>query len=618
MQAAVNPGYDWFEKPDSNWLLLMGRLRPGVGLAQARAQVGTLAIQGAIDLTGGSLSADEARDVWRTGVMIELGGRGFSALRSQFSRPLLTLMIVVGLVLLIACANVANLLLARATSRRKEISVRLAIGASRARLVRQLLTESVLLAALGGAVGLFLAYAGTGLFLRLASGGGSPVPLDVRPNTAMLAFTAGISLLTGILFGLTPALRTTRVDLSSALKESGRGVAGSSGCQLGKLLVVAQVALSLLLLVGAGLFVRSLMNLEALDVGYSRSHIAVLRVDPTASGYATVQELPMSRRLIEHLHSIPGVTGVTVSENGIFVGTDSGSNGFQVEGYTSTRKEDFVASVDQIGPHYFSIVGVPILAGRDFDERDVAGSPHVAVINQTMARFYFGNRNPIGKYILDDGTRFTIVGVAKDMKERALKSVTEKRYYLPFYQISGRIYGFNFELRTRGDAAQVLAAIRHETQSFDNNLKIVNLAPVSRLIDQSITDERLIAQLSGFFGVLALLLAATGLYGVMAYATSRRANEIGLRMALGADRREVIRMVLRETLVLVAAGIAVGLPAALVAGRMVASTLSRVSASDPATLGAAAVVLLAVALLAGGVPAYRASRIDPISALRQE
>jgi predicted permease len=618
MQAAVSPGYDWFEKPDGNWLLLMGRLRRGVGLAQARAQIGTLAIQGAIDLTGGSLSADEARDVWRKGVTVEPGGRGFSALRSQFSRPLLTLMIVVGLVLLIACANVANLLLARATSRRKEISVRLAIGASRERLVRQLLTESVLLAALGGAAGLFLAFAGTPLFLRMAAGGGSPVPLDVHPNTAMLAFTAGISLLTGILFGLTPALRSTRVDLSSALKESGRGVAGNSGWRLGKLLVVAQVALSLLLLVGAGLFVRSLMNLETLDVGYSRSHIAVLRVDPTASGYPLPQQLPLTRRLLEHLRSIPGVTGVTVSENGIFGGTDSGSSGFQVEGYTSTRKEDLVASVDQIGPHYFSVVGVPILAGRDFDERDVAGSAHVAVINQTMARFYFGNRDPVGQAIVDDGTRYTIVGVAKDMKERALKSVTERRYYLPFYQITDRIYGFNFEMRTRGDAAQTIAAIRRETQAFDGNLKILSLAPVSRLIDQSITDERLIAELSGFFGALALLLAATGLYGVMAYAISRRASEIGLRMALGADRASVIAMVLRETFVLVAVGIAIGLPVSLLAARFIAASLAQVSASDPVTIGGATVVLLLVALVAGWVPAHRASRIDPLASLRME
>jgi predicted permease len=618
LQAAVNPGYDWMNKADIHWLLLMGRLRPGVGLAQARAQIGALVIQRTIETAVPALSAEDALDLRRQTVMVESGSRGFSALRRQFSRPLLMLMIVVGLVLLIACANVANLQLARAANRRKEISVRLAIGASRWRLVRQLLTESVLLAALGGGAGMLLAAAGCGVLLRLASLSGSPVPLDVHPNGAMLAFTAGVSLLTGVLFGLAPALRSTRVDLGPALKESARSVAGGSGWKLGKLLVVAQVALSLLLLVGAGLFIRSLINLETLDVGYSRSNMAVLRIDPTASGYPIPQHLALSRRLLERLQSIPGVTGVTVSENGIFGSTDSGSDGLQVEGYSSTRKEDLTASVDQVGPHYFRIVGVPILAGREFDERDAGNSQRVAVINQTMARFYFGNRDPLGKYLTDGGIRLTIVGVARDMKERDLKSVTERRYYLPFFQITDQVYGFNFEMRTRGDAAQMIAAIRRETQSFDSNLKILSVAPVDRLIDQSIIEERIIAQLSGFFGLLALVLAATGLYGVMAYAISRRANEIGLRMALGADRANVIGMVLKETLVLVAAGIAIGLPAALIAGRLIAGSLSHVNGSDPVIVTVATGVLLLVALIAGWMPAHRASRIDPLAALRQE
>jgi predicted permease len=615
MKAAVNPGYDWYTKNDGHWLLLMGRLRPGVGLAQVSAQIGRLVVQNTIDMANPALSADDVRDLRSMKVTVGPGGRGFSSMRSQIARPLVTLMIVVGLVLLIACANVANLQLARAASRRKEISVRLAIGASRARLVRQLLTESTLLAALGGILGLALAYGGAVLLLHLTGG---PANFDIQPNGAVLAFTGGVSLLTGILFGLTPALHSTRVDLAPALKESSRGVTASRGWQLGKLLVVGQVALSLLLLVGAGLFLRSLLHLETKDVGYARANLAVLRVDPTASGYPIPDQLPLARRLIERLSSIPGLTGVTVSENGIFGSTDSGSDGLAVEGYQSTRKEDLTASVDQIGPQYFRVVGVPILSGREFDERDTAGSPPVAIINQTMARFYFGNRDPVGKHIIDGDTGITIVGVARDMKERSLKAATERRYYLPFYQISGRIFGFNFEMRTRGDAAQMAAAVRRETQMVDPNLKIVSLETVSSLIDKSISDERLVAQLAAFFSGLALLLAATGLYGVMAYAVSRRASELGLRMALGASQGDVIGMVLRETLVLVAAGVAIGLPAAWLAARLVASSLAQVSASDPVTLGGATLVLLLVALLAGWLPAHRASRIDPLTALRQE
>ena len=616
MKAAVNPGYDWYTKNEAHWLLLMGRLRRGVGMAQAREQIRALTLQNTIEMANPALSADDVRELRSLNVMVEPGGRGFSAIRSQIARPLVMLMIVVGLVLLIACANVANLQLARAASRRKEISVRLAIGASRARLMRQLLTESTLLSAIGGILGLATAYGGFLVLLRLTGSG--PVNLDVQPNPRILAFTAGVSFFTGILFGLAPALRSTRVDLAPALKENSRGVTASRGWQLGKLLVVGQVALSLLLLVGAGLFLRSLLHLETKDVGYVRSNLAVLRVDPTASGYPIPAQLPLARRLLERLRSIPGLTGVTVSENGIFGSTDSASDGLEVEGYHSERKEDLTASVDQIGPGYFHVVGVPMLEGREFDEHNTAGSPPVAIINETMARFFFGNRDPVGKHIIDGGTSITIVGVARDMKERSLKAATERRYYLPFYQISGRIYGFNFEMRSRGDAAQIIAAVRRETQMFDPNLKIVSLATVSSLIEKSIGDERIVAQLAAFFGGLALLLAATGLYGVMAYAMSRRASELGLRMALGASRSDVIGMALRETLVLVGAGVGIGLPAALLAARLVSASLDNVSTSDPATLAGSTLVLLIVALAAGWVPAHRASRIDPVVVLRQD
>jgi len=617
MQAQVNPGDPRLANRNANWLLLMGRLKPGANLAGVRTEMTMLVRQALIDYAGGKPTADQLREIQSQVVEVQPGAKGFSNLRKRVSKPLITLMTVVGLVLLIACGNVANLLLARASNRGREISVRLAVGASRSRLVRQLLTESALLASMGGAVGLLMAALGSSLLLRMASDGPDPIPLDVRPNLAVLAFTAGVSVLTGILFGLVPALRSTRVDLAPSLKESSRSVSGS-GFQLSKLLVVGLVVLSLPLLVGAGLFIRSLMNMQTLDVGYSRSHLALLEVDPGASGYTTRQQMPMVERLLERLRSIAGVSGATVSENGIFSGTDSGTSSLRVEGFNSTRKEDMASRFDQVGPHYFQVVGVPLIAGRDFNERDKAGSPQVAIINEVMARFYFGNRNPVGTAMRNGNDRYTIVGVVKDMKERELKGKMERRFYLPLYQETGRIDSFNVEVRTRGDAAQLIAAVRNETQAFDRNLKILSLEPVSVLIDRSISEERLIAQLSGFFGVLALLLAATGLYGVMAYTTSRRANEIGIRMALGADRGEVIGMVLRETLVLAVAGIAIGLPATLAATRLIGSTLVGLGANDPPTFAVAMLLMLVVSVAAGFAPAQRASRIDPMAALRQE
>jgi predicted permease len=434
----------------------------------------------------------------------------------------------------------------------------------------------------------------------------------------VLAFTGGVSLLTAMIFALVPAVRTTAVELSPALKENARGLQ-RGGWPLGKVLVVGQVALSLPLLVGAGLFGRSLANLEALDVGYSRDNLVLLNADLRASGYATTaQQLSLTRALIEHLRSVPGVLGASVSENGLFSGTDSTTEGLQVDGFQPARREDSSSRFDQVGPHYFQDVGIPILAGRNFDERDVGGAPAVAIINDTMARFYFAERDPIGKTIRNGGDRYMIVGVVRDSRQRDLKAKAERRFYLPLFQADDAIAAFNFEIRTRESAAQMIPALRRQLEVFDRNLKVTSLEPVRTLMSRSISGERSIAQLSGFFGVLALFLAAAGLYGVMSYATSRRENEIGLRMALGADRGHVTRMVLRETLTLMAAGFAVGLPAAMAATRLTTSSLVGVSTGDPATMGGATLLMLIVGTCAGLVPARRASRIDPVVALRQE
>jgi len=615
MQPEINRGDPRLDHKDVNWLLLIGRLKPGVSLAQARAEIGALAHEAIIDYDGAADSADRLREIRQEPVLVQSGATGFSFARRNITRLLFVLMAVVGMVLLISCANIANLSLARARNRQKEISVRLAIGASRRRLIRQLLTESLILAAIGGALGLLLAWWGSQLLAPLAPAGRIAITVDVRPNVTVLAFTLGVSIATGILFGIVPAIQASRVDLLPSLGGSGRNLSGG-GWQFGKPLVMGQVALSLVLLIAAGLFIRSFAYVEGTDAGYSRTELMVAQIDPGTS--AQSQQLTLMSTLIDRLRSVPGVAGATVSENGLFAGIDSSSDSLQIDGFAPRRKEDMSASFDQVGPQYFRVLGAPILMGRDFDDNDNSRAPQVAIINDTMARFYFSGRNPLGKRIVNGGDRYTIVGVVKDTREANLKGTTERRFYASLLQTTDRINPFNFVVKTHGDARRVIPAVRREIQMSDRNLRLLRLAPVEALMDQSIANERLAAQLSGFFSALALLLAGTGLYGVMAYAMSRRINEIGVRMALGASRRDVIGMVLRETLTIVGVGIAIGIPAAFAATRLIGSMLEGVSATNPTAIGLPVVVVLTMGLLAGVIPAARAARIDPMAALRQE
>ena len=414
-----------------------------------------------------------------------------------------------------------------------------------------------------------------------------------------------------------PAVRSTSVELSPALKAHAR-TAERGGWTFGRLLVVGQLALSVPLLIAFGLFVRSLANLEALDVGYSRDNLVVVKAEMGASGAASTRRLSQARGLVERLQSIPGVLGVTVSENGLFSGTDSGTDSLQVDGFQMSRREDASSSFDQVGPRYFHVLGIPLLAGREFDDRDVIGAPPVAVVNESLAAFYFGGSSPIGKSIRNGPDRYGIVGVVKDNKQRDLKGRTERRFYLPLLQTTDSIPALNFAIRAGTDPASTMPVIRRELESFDRSLRVSSVESVRVLMSQTLTGERSIARLSGLFGILALLLAAAGLYGVTSYATSRRTGEIGLRMALGADRLDVIRMVLRDALTLMAAGLAIGLPAALVTSRLTAASLVGVSAADPAIVAGALLVMLVAGVCAGIVPAMRASRVDPVRALRQD
>jgi predicted permease len=628
MEPFVKLGRDWLHDDPSKservmWLLVAGRLKPDVGEKQAESSLNVLFQQIVHETAGSNLPPDRLRDLADQKIKVQPGSKGASPLRDEFNQPLLVLMAVVALVLLIACANLANLLLARSTVRQREIGIRLAIGASRGRLIRQLLTESTVLALAGGGIGVLFAFWATNLMLRLVSGGVSSVALDAHPDLRMLAFTAGVSLLAGLLFGLAPALHATRVDVSSTLKKTSRGVIGSGArISIGKALVISQVAISLLLLIGAGLFLRTLQNLQQVDLGYLREKLLLVRIDVLAAGYQGAQRSAVFRTLLDRFRALPGVRGVALSENGLFSGTESGDQ-ISVEGYKPKKRGDASARFDQIGPGYFSTLGIPILVGREIGRQDSEGRAYVCVINQTMARFFFGDRNPVGKHITDEfpdtRTTFEIVGITKDDRDHRLRGEIPRRFYIPFFQGLGGIPpAANFEIRTFADPNSIIKSIRREVEQVDRTLPILSAMPLDELLDRTMTQERLLAKLSAFFGGLALLLASVGLYGVLSYSIARRTNEIGIRMALGAQQSTVLVMVLRETLVMLLVGITVGVALSFSLTRLVSSQLYGLKATDPITIMVAGVVLAAVAMLAGYLPARRASRVDPLDALRYE
>lgn len=633
MQLQAEPGMDMLHDPAGvsrvMWLQAIGRLKPGVALPAAQAQTNAIFHHAIEQQAGAAADAQSRRDLLTQHLQLASAATGTSGVRGQFADPLWALLALVGLVLLVAVVNLASLMLARATARQREISLRLALGAGRLRIVRQLLTESVLLSIVGGLLGVVLAFWGVRLLLGLVTAGGSDngpgISVNLSPDWRVLGFIAVISVASGVLFGLLPALRLSRLKLSATLQAQGRSVHGR--LRLGKALVIGQVALSILLLAGAGLFVRNLAKTQAVPLGFNADGLVELGVGPGAAGYKDAAATAYFHHLLERLRSLPGISAVALSEDGLFAHSESGLP-LGIEGYTAPNARQGVnARFDQVSAGYFHAVGIPILLGRGLTQQDATSAVKYAVINQTMEKRFFAGRNPLGQqmrdlYPDDHGAVYTVVGVAADAKYNSLAEKTPPRFYLSFFNgvpvdspDSSHVF-----VRAHGGAGAIAPALRHAVRSLDANVPMSTPQNVTTMIGQSLATQQMLAKLSGFFGLLALLLAAIGLYGVMAYAVARRTAEIGIRMALGASRATVTAMILGETLLLAAIGILIGIPAGIGGGKLVSSQIHLFDLRfyDPISLGTAVVLLLLVACLAGYLPALRASRVDPLIALRQE
>ena len=601
------------------FLMILGRLKPGVTMEQAQGDVNLNLRQFLTEQAGSQLTEDRQRGIQNTYVQLVDGSGGISGLRRVYSTPLHMLMAIVGMVLLIACANVGSLLLSRAASRKAEISLRMALGATRGRIVRQLLTESMLLAVIGGVFGVLLAQWGVTVLVSLVA---ENAPLDTRPDLGVLAFTAGVSLVAGLLFGLVPAIQASRTNLSSAMKEKTRTRSRFLRVSLSAALVVLQVGISMVLLTGAGLFARSLMKLQSEDVGFDRNNMLLVDIDPRLAGYKPTELAGLYQQIVDRVSTVPNVQSVSMATYAPLSGSQRSSS-IKVPGLVTDESQPDVEDV-LAGPKYAETMGMPLLRGRDLEVRDTATGPRVAIVNQTFAEAYFKGQDALGKQFsfdddTDNGALLEIVGIVGDIKSEDTREPARPAVYRPIIQIPNQAaYSVTLQIRTKNDPTPTVAPVRQMLNQIDDKLPIFNVRTMHEQIRMELDQDRLIAQLVSFFGGLALVLACIGLYGVMAHGVARRTNEIGIRMALGAQGGNIAWMVLRETLVLVIAGLVLGVPAALLSARLIATQLFGLSPTDPLTLIGAGVVLTFVALLAGYIPARRASRVDPLTALRYE
>jgi predicted permease len=616
MQPSVLPGDDWLhEKPPDKmmWLHVFGRLKPGVTPAQAEAEANAIFKAGLQSFYGAIASPQRRRELLDQRLKIRPGARGASETRAEFSTSLMGLLAGVGLLLLIACANLANLLLARGAARKSEMAVRLSLGASRGRLIRQLITESLVLAAMGGLASFAMAYVLHGALVRMIVQSDEDFRMSFALDPLSLVFTLAVTLAAAMLFGVLPAWAGT------TLNEQTRSVTG--GVKLmrwGRFLVSLQLALSLPLLAGAGLLVRTLYNLQSIDLGYSAKHLLLVRIDSGMAGYDSARGVILFRELLTEIQRIPGVKAASFSANGVFTGSRS-SRSIAVEGYIPKHDNDRSSASDSVGPGYFSTLGIRILRGREILDSDRTGGVKVAVINEAFAKHFFARRNPIGMHVTSEGTILQVIGVAKDARTETLRGEAEPKFYTAVTQSTrDNVKRANFLIRTATKIPPLEAAVREVLHRVNPALPIAAARPVEEQIARLTAQDHTTAQLAVVFGCVALTLAAAGLYGVLSYGVARRAGEIAVRIALGAQRSRVIAMILGETIGLVIAGLALGAGLAYAASRLIGSRLYGVAPQDPLTLALAIGLLLTVALSAAYLPARRASRLDPMAALRQE
>lgn len=613
MEPVAAPGGNESLLATSNewWVLVMGRIKPGVSDDSARVATNVL-LNSAVRST---MTVGKSQSVPH--FVLQNGSRGEDLNGQRFTKQVYVLIALAGVVLLLACANLANLLLARASGRQRELSVRLAVGAKPARLMRQMLTESLLLSAAGGIAGLLLGYAARNAIPRLMSSPWATAIINVRFDWKIFGFTVAVSALTGLLFGFVPAWQAMHTQVSSSLKENARSNTSRSGNFSGRILVSVQIALSMLLVVGAGLFIRTLTNLNKNRLGFRPDNLVLFQIQPPNTRYPAPRDIALYRQIEQRLASTPGIKSVTVSKNPLIAGNVSNDD-FVPDGLPPIPNAQAYVDDNVVGQDFFATMGIPILAGRSFNHADTETSLPVAVINQQLAKEYFPNINPVGRTFLSNKKDIEIIGISGDTRYSDLRNDPPATFYTLYSQQSKSQPSMTFEISTNLEPSAIVPFVRESVASVDKDLPLLDIRTQNEQISDRTRQERLFASLTSGFGLLALILACIGIYGVMSYTVSRRANEIGVRMALGAQRGHVLRMVLTDAWWLAFIGIVAGLGAALGMGRLIASMLYGLKPNDPFTFAFASLLLIFVALAASWIPAYRAATIDPMRALHSE